>query len=230
MNAIRLDPCCAIVDFRQYTLHPGQRDTLVELFDREFVETQEKVGMHVVGQFRDLDDPDRFVWLRGFPDHAARGEALAAFYGGPDWKAHSRAANATMVDSDDVLMLRPIYLGDGYPHLGEPRGGDPSLIAATVYHVTDEAAALDEFRRSVEPELDIAPLACLRTEAAPNTFPALPVREDARVVLWLARFADADEYDAHRRATSRVHERLAEYLTESPQQLRLAPTARSQLR
>lgn len=230
MDAIRLDPCCAIVDFRQYTLHPGQRDTLVELFDREFVETQEKVGMHVVGQFRDLDDADRFVWLRGFADHAGRGEALAAFYGGPDWKAHSRAANATMVDSDDVLMLRPVYLRAGYPRLGASRGGDPSLIAATIYHVTDPDAAVDEFRRTIEPELGVSPLACLRTEAAPNTFPALPVRENARVVVWLARFADPDEYDAHRTATSGAHEGLAEYLTEPPQQLRLAPTARSQLR
>jgi len=24
--------------------------------------------MALVGQFRDLADPDRFVWLRGFPD------------------------------------------------------------------------------------------------------------------------------------------------------------------
>jgi len=230
MDAIRLDPCCAIVDLRQYTLHSGQRDTLVELFDREFVETQEKVGMHVVGQFRDLDDPDRFVWLRGFPDHAVRGEAQAAFYGGPDWKAHSRAANATMIDSDDVLMLRPVYLRDGYPQPGASRGGDPSLIAATIYHVTDVAAAVDGFRRDVEPELGVTPLACLRTEVAPNTFPALPVREDARVVVWLARFADADEHDAHRRATAGVHDRLADYLTAPPLQLRLAPTARSQLR
>lgn len=30
-----------IVELRQYTLHPGKRDTLIELFDREFVETQE---------------------------------------------------------------------------------------------------------------------------------------------------------------------------------------------
>ena len=54
-----------IVELRQYTLHPGKRDTLIELFDREFVETQEAVGIQVIGQFRNLDDPDQFVWLRG---------------------------------------------------------------------------------------------------------------------------------------------------------------------
>ena len=63
------------------------RDTLIHLFDREFVESQEALGMHIIGQFRDLDNPDRFVWLRGFPDMARRAEALQAFYGGPVWKA-----------------------------------------------------------------------------------------------------------------------------------------------
>jgi hypothetical protein len=31
---------------------------LIELFDREFVETQEELGMDLLGRFRDLDDPD----------------------------------------------------------------------------------------------------------------------------------------------------------------------------
>jgi NIPSNAP len=75
--------CCRLIELRQYTLHPGQRDVLIDLFDREFVETQEAVGMAVIGQFRDLDRPDRFVWLRGFKDVEARGQGLAAFYDGP---------------------------------------------------------------------------------------------------------------------------------------------------
>jgi hypothetical protein len=78
----------SVLELRQYTLHPGRRDTLITLFDREFIEPQEEVGMRVVGQFRDLDDPDRFVWIRSFPDMAARAESLAAFYGGPIWAAH----------------------------------------------------------------------------------------------------------------------------------------------
>ena len=56
-----------VVELRQYTLKSGQRDTLIALFEREFVESQEAVGIELIGTFRDLDDPDRFVWLRGFP-------------------------------------------------------------------------------------------------------------------------------------------------------------------
>src|SRR3981081_1640781 len=75
--------CCPIVELRQYTLRPGKRDVLIDLFDREFVETQEAVGMKIIGQFRDLDRPNRFVWVRGFSDMRSRAQALQNFYGGP---------------------------------------------------------------------------------------------------------------------------------------------------
>ncbi|MEU4228350.1 NIPSNAP family protein [Nonomuraea sp. NPDC026600] len=96
-----------IYEFRNYTLRPGRRDTLIELFEREFIEGQEAAGMGVVGQFRDLDDPNMYPWMRKFPDMEARRAALTAFYDGPIWKANRDSANATMLDSDNVLLLRP---------------------------------------------------------------------------------------------------------------------------
>ena len=97
-------------ELRQYTLFPGRRDDLVEVFDRWFLEGQEDLGMCIQGQFYDLDRPDRFVWLRSFPDLTTRRGALEGFYGGPVWAAHRDAANATMMNSDDVLLLRPMPL------------------------------------------------------------------------------------------------------------------------
>src|SRR5206468_515292 len=76
-------------------------------FEREFVETQEALGMRVIATFRDLDQPNHFVWLRGFTDMEARRAALEAFYGGPVWAAHRDAARVTMVDTDNVRLLRP---------------------------------------------------------------------------------------------------------------------------
>lgn len=37
-----------------------------------------------------------------------KAEGLKAFYTGPVWKAHLEAANATMINSDNVLLLRQI--------------------------------------------------------------------------------------------------------------------------
>ena len=66
----------AVLELRQYTLHPGQRDVLIDVFERNFVEGQEVEGMRIIGTFRDLDNPDRFVWLRSFPHMPARAGAL----------------------------------------------------------------------------------------------------------------------------------------------------------
>src|SRR5258708_13507329 len=104
-----------VVGLRPYVLHPGSGNYLIGLFERELMESQEAAGMAVLGQFRDIDDPDRFVWLRGFPDMAARAGALRRFYGGPVWRAHRDEANATMIDSDNVLLMRPAEPRLGFP-------------------------------------------------------------------------------------------------------------------
>lgn len=136
MNIVR----CPIVELRQYALHPGQREALIALFDREFVESQEELGMAVLGQFRDLDNRDRFVWLRGFETMPGRAKALASFYSGPAWRAHSAGANATMIDSDNVLLLRPVSARSAFPAPGTPRPpaghteSPTSLVLATIYY------------------------------------------------------------------------------------------------
>lgn len=233
-----------VIELRQYTLHPGQRDVLIELFDREFVESQEAIGMAVLGQFRDLDDPDRFVWLRGFDDMPSRAEALGRFYGGPVWKEHRDRANATMIDSDNVLLLRSAAPSSGFPATPtsvRPSIGDEvgrlSFLLATIYyrdHPFDEAF-LDFFQSQLRPvlvETGATPLACLQTEYAENTFPALPVRTGEHAFVWFARFPSPAELDHHLRrlADAPVLLTLSMMLSGAPQRLRLAPTARSLLR
>src|SRR5215470_13087736 len=104
----------AVLELRRYALHPGRRDELIELFEREFIETQEAVGIQVIGQFYDLDNPNQFVWLRGFNDMSAREQSLNVFYSGPVWRQHRDAANATMIDSDNVLLLRLAHPTSGF--------------------------------------------------------------------------------------------------------------------
>ena len=237
--------CCPVVELRQYTLVPGARETLIELFEREFIETQEATGMTVIGQFRDLNNPDRFVWLRGFSDMDARASQLQAFYSGPVWKAHRDAANATMIDSDNVLLLRPASPTSGFQleHASRAPVGSTvkqDLFVATIYHL-DKPEAVDFptfFERERQPQLTnagISVLASFVTEAHPNTFPRLPVREDANVFVWFSRFPDREAYEKSAAAvTEAMRERevttkLAEFTREPPEVLLLSPTARSLL-
>lgn len=232
-----------IVELRQYTLHPGRRDVLIDLFDTKLVEPQEQVGMKVIGQFRDLDNPDRFVWLRGFRDMQERARSLARFYGGPLWQAHREAANATMIDSDDVLLLRPARPQSAFTL---DRDRLPSKGAARQARGFVEATVMDLEARAQEDEIvsffeqAIAPtvgesggsiLAYFVTEASENTFPSLPVREGKQVFVWFAGLPDRETLECvsgrHTDAARTAAE--APGLTRPPQVLRLAPTSRSLL-
>jgi hypothetical protein len=223
---------CQVVELRQYTLHAGQRDVLVELFDREFIEPQEVLGMRVIGQFRDMDRPDHFVWLRGFADMAARPIGLQAFYGGPVWAAHRNVANATMIDSDNVLLLRPAYRSAP----GTTRV-PPGVLDATVFHLKRPPdAGLLAFCRDrmtrVLREGGGKVLGWYVTEPAANNFPRLPVREGANVLVGFAMFEDAGTlatFEASGKWQRNVAPDLARWLAQPPEPLRLAPTARSAL-
>jgi quinol monooxygenase YgiN len=241
------DASQAVVELRQYTLHPGQRDTLIEIFEQNFIESQEATGLRVLGQFRDLDNPDRFVWLRSFAGMPQRKHALETFYGGPVWKAHRSAANATMIDSDNVLLLRPAYPSTGFA-LQELQRAAPAaeaapagLVAATIHYLTEPAtpALLKFLRTRLEPQLaaDGTPvLASFVSEAAENSFPALPVRQGEAVLVVFTAHADAAALaQSLQRRTENPHwqdieRRLQPYLQRESEVLRLAPTQRSLLR
>jgi len=152
---------CGVLELRRYELRPGARETLIELFERQFVETQEAVGNRVLGTFRDADNPDCFVWLRGFVDMPSRLDALRAFYEGSVWARHKDAANATMIGSDNVLLLRPL---DQSSRLAidssrrPPKGAFPVSTGAAAVTIcplkpATEAAFRSHFESEIEPAL-----------------------------------------------------------------------------
>ncbi len=229
-----------VVELRQYTLKAGERDTLINLFEKEFIESQETLGMRIIGTFRDLENPDRFVWLRGFQNMQSRAIQLQQFYGGPVWKAHREAANATMIDSDNVLLLRPA-IGSGFS-LPERRPARPvvaknpgGVILAAIYKIEkwSEAEFAEFFRSTIAPILAAIPVKILGTfisEHRQNTFPALPVREDANVFVWFSSFPDRAAYEAMAPVIEdKIGEKCANRMAEQPEVLLLAPTARSLL-
>jgi hypothetical protein len=237
------NPECAVVELRQYTLHPGKRDVLIEIFDREFVEPQEALGMSLLGQFRVVDDPNRFVWMRGFEDMPSRLAGLTGFYTGPVWMANRSAANDTMVDSDNVLLLRPAWPGSGLNHLPNrrPAAGSeevpPGLVDITVFSLKTAAdgALLDFCQGKMTSVLENAGalnVAWYVTEEADNNFPRLPVRTGEHVLVGVAVFRDEAHYDAFIKSGAwdrLIAPALEQWLSGNTQSMRLTPTARSVL-
>lgn len=176
----------SVLELRQYTVYPGRRDELIELFEREFVEPQEAAGITVVGLFRDARRPDRFVWIRGFSDMESRREALETFYYGPHWKRHRDTANATILDSDNVLLLRPVA---GWPPTTASSYRGPLLAATYLFTCESDAAsfaqrAVGHFGEALRRDGG-AIVALFTTESSANTFPGLPVREGENAVVAL---------------------------------------------
>ncbi|HEV7327486.1 MAG TPA: hypothetical protein VGN91_20675 [Bosea sp. (in: a-proteobacteria)] len=194
--------------------------------------------MSVVCQFRDPAAPDQFVWFRGFPNQETRTRALAAFYGGPVWAAHGPAANETMLEWHDVLMLKTATPDSGFVANGRERlppgtvdleDGHPHLVA--IHHLapdmTDDVAALAaqaiaEAVRSTGSEV----LASLISDRSENGFARLPVREGECAAVTLIRPAVPQTIPA-------LEAGLREMPIGSgraPDIARLIPTARSLLR
>ncbi|AZO42664.1 NIPSNAP family protein [Mesorhizobium sp. M7D.F.Ca.US.005.01.1.1] len=238
------------VELRQYTLNPGQRDTLIDIFDGGLIEGQEDAGMTIIGQFRDLDRPDMFVWMRGFDGMDARKNALTDFYGGPVWAAHRDAANATMIDSDDVLLLKPAWPGAGFDLAGAQR---PSLatdekpfqnkpltgiVVIEIHHLQrgTEADFAHRFEAEIAPLMTAQGarlLATLVTEHAENSFPRLPIRADENVFMSVTGFDSAETHARHKAALAAspawqgFWEAAQLGLTKPTETLRLSPTSQS---
>ena len=100
---------------------------------------------------------------------AARLAALEDFYDSDLWWSHRDAVNATLVDSDNVLLLNAVV---------EPHAvGEPGIYTAVIWPYADLAEDLSTREETV---------ALLVTEHSENDFPRLPVREGENVVVWLA--------------------------------------------
>jgi hypothetical protein len=219
----------ATIELRRYTLRAGMREQLIALFEREFIESQEACGMTPIGHYRDLDDDNSFVWFRGFERFEGRRAALEAFYVHSEaWRAYRDEANATMLDSDNVLLLRAARGGSGFDLRGLRRPQpeevpSPSYVAASIRMsaapVTESIVA--DFETRVFPKLrSFGRVAYFVTEERPNDFPRLPVREGEWAFVVIGVCADQASLDAWARL----------FRQEGYETMRLVPAARSLFR
>ncbi|MGH7572720.1 MAG: NIPSNAP family protein [Gemmatimonadota bacterium] len=216
-----------VVEFRNYRLRPGVREAFIGYFEERFLDSQEDAGMRVLGQFRLVGEPDRFVWIRGFEDMASRRQALERFYGGPYWERWKGPANDMMVEWDRVHLLRPSGgswpLADRIRH--SPSGGpdERAKVVATFCRASRDGhhEGFEERIGSALEDRGHALLGGFVSETAENDFPLLPVIQAPGLLLILSLHQDRTEDRAWRPARVE-HPEISEVLE-------LEPTDRSAL-
>ncbi len=177
-----------LFDLRDYTTTPNSRDAIIERCESVIFPEQERLGAVLPGRFRDADDPNRFVWLRGMRDLDQRKQVLTDFYtDGEMWKSMRAEVNRWIADSDDVLLLRPIS------EWGKPAQGasEVGMYSALVKNPLSEKETAD-LRNQVEAAVKNAKgqlLITFATDPSENNYPRHPIRTGEHGLIWFATYS-----------------------------------------
>jgi hypothetical protein len=230
------------IEFRRYSIKPGEREHFAQYFESYFPEAFQQLGAIAAGSFFERNHPSGFTWIRGFHTIEARAVINAAFYYGPVWKEHKKTLNDLMTDSDNVLLLRPLSPERGVSVLPavdpviEPTGAQ-GVIVAQIFQV--KANNLEAFAQEAEKIFagyrtsGAREAGVLVTLDVANNFPQLPVRTDGPYLVWLGILKDNQMLES--KFSPLVERSLPLFssmglLRGTPELVILDPTHRSRLR
>src|SRR5687767_13665100 len=77
-----------IVEVRSYRIKPGHRDDFIKLFETRAIPALRSHGMKILGPMLDVENPNKFVWLRSFPPLEERDRMKNEFYEGDLWRTN----------------------------------------------------------------------------------------------------------------------------------------------
>jgi hypothetical protein len=104
-----------IVEVRSYRIKPGHREEFVEFFEKRAVPALRSHGMKILGPLLDVENPNKFVFLRSFPSLEERDRMKNEFYEGELWKNELEGIAMPLIDSYDVILCETSsgYVFDG---------------------------------------------------------------------------------------------------------------------
>jgi hypothetical protein len=94
-----------IVEVRTYTIAEGLRQRFLLLFETRTRPLQQSLGIDVAGPWLDVENADRFVWLRAFPSMAERERMKQALYEGPEWTGELEAIMMPMLSHFTSIQI-----------------------------------------------------------------------------------------------------------------------------
>jgi hypothetical protein len=94
-----------IIEMRTYRTKRGMRDEFLRIFRSKSVPAHLEIGMKILGPFLSIEDPDVFLFMRGFPDLESRDPMKARFYEGELWKKELEGVLLPMLEKYDVVLI-----------------------------------------------------------------------------------------------------------------------------
>jgi hypothetical protein len=191
-----------VIELRRYIIKPGERENFAHYFESYFPEAFEQLGAIAVGQFFERKNEANFLWLRGFHDMDDRAKINSLFYYGPLWKEHKATLNSLMIDSDNVLLLkpvdpaRPMRILPAVDPVREKEGAHGvGIVQIFPVKADDVEAFVAEARPAFQGyrEAGAQEIGVLETLDANNNFPQLPIRTDGSYVVWIGIVRDDEE-------------------------------------
>ena len=231
-----------VLEFRRYTIKEGEREHFAQYFDAYFPEALQQLGTIVAGDFFERKNSSGFTWIRGFHTLEDRAVVNAQFYAGSVWKEHKKTMNDLIVDSDNVMLLRPLRPERGIPILPavDPiveANGVQGIVVAQIFAV--KADSVEAFAKAAEPTFasyraaGVREAGILVTLDVPNNYPQLPIRTDGPFLVWLGVLKDKQmlENEFNPLAERSLQSLSATGLIRgAPESVVLDPTRRSRLR
>jgi len=230
-----------VIEFRRYIIKDGEREHFAQYFQSYFPEAIQQLGAIVFGQFLERKNHSLFTWIRGFKNMDARATINAALYYGPLWKEHRTTMNDLLIDSDNVLLLRPLNQERGVMVLPavDPvyeRSGAQGVLVAQIFAI--KTNSIETFAQQAEPTFAAyrgagREAGVLVTLDVPNNFPQLPIRTDGPYLVWLGILKDNQKLETQ--FVPLVEHSFRSLVTTgllrgTPELIILDPTNRSRLR
>jgi hypothetical protein len=92
-----------IVEVCTYRVKAGRRSEFLQFFETQAVAALRAHGIRVLGPLVDLENPNRFVWLRSFPSEEERGRMKSAF---AVWQRETQPIAMPMLESWDFAVCQ----------------------------------------------------------------------------------------------------------------------------
>lgn len=216
-----------IVELLSQHFGTGDGNRMVALFERQVADVQEALGVSVLGSFTVKGQPERFIWMRGFSDMAARRAALGRPNTGAGWPLRPDPHHAKPSPGDEVHLLRAVTPEHGVtglrrlPRIGETVASQPYTMVISEVRYQEWIGSFHLWSRLFLRKAGADPLASFATLEQFNDLPDVPVSRDRTMHVALI---------AGDVPLPQLPRELRDRLRGEPEILTLVPTARSRLR